>query len=48
MEQIAWKVYWRGKHIDTVFFAADWDLLYIRDSLVTHDGYPSDIVVVQT
>lgn len=43
--QVAWKVY-RGKvHVDTVFFTPDCDANYVYNSLVEHDGYPSDIRV---
>ena len=36
----------RGKWIDTVFFT-DVDADYVRRSLITHDGYPEDIRVVE-
>lgn len=36
----------RNKWIDTVFFV-DVDAEFVRRSLITHDGYPEDIRVVE-
>ena len=36
----------RHKCIDTVFYSKDCDGECVRDSLINHDGYPSDIVVL--
>lgn len=49
--QQAWNVY-RPKPngslalVDTVYFHADMSGREVRDSLVGHDGYPADIVVL--
>lgn len=43
----AWKVYNRGKWIDTVFFVPSCDSKYVRVSLINHDGYPSSITIVE-
>ncbi len=32
---------------DIVFYTADCTAKYVRDTLINHDGYPSDIVVRQ-
>jgi hypothetical protein len=47
IKQKAWLVYWRNKHIDTVYFLPTCDLDYVKTSLINHDGYPSDIVVYE-
>jgi hypothetical protein len=41
----AWNVYLRGKLIDTVFYDKDCSQDYVRDGLINHDGYDSEIVV---
>lgn len=46
---IAWIVY-RGYRrrscvITTVFYTANCDAEYVRESLINHDGYPSNIIV---
>ena len=42
---IGWNVYLNGKWIDTVFYTADCDRDYVKDSLINHDGYYPNIVV---
>jgi hypothetical protein len=32
---------------DEVYFTGDCDSSYVKDSLINHDGYPSDILVVR-
>jgi len=39
------KVLLQGEEIDTVFFNKGCDLDYVKESLVNHDGYPSNIEV---
>jgi hypothetical protein len=34
-----------GEEIDTVFFNDGCDADYVKESLVNHDGYPSNIEV---
>jgi len=41
----AWDVVRRERVIDTVFYTEDCDEDYVRDSLISHDGYPWDIEV---
>lgn len=43
----AWDVYLEGEWIDTVYFQPQIDEGYVRQSLVNHDGYNPDIVVVK-
>jgi len=40
------KVLLNGEEIDTVFFNKGCDEEYVKESLVNHDGYPSDIEVI--
>lgn len=44
-----WNVYIDGEYkddlIDSVFFDSDLDEKYVRDSLINHDGYASDITI---
>lgn len=53
MRQVAWNVYWKDsslkgyKLLDTVFFDEDCDKEYVYDSLVNHDGYPTDIKILE-
>jgi hypothetical protein len=50
-----WKVYkpWDGDnsgrlyYVDTVFYTADCDAEYVRKSLINHDGFSPNIVVVK-
>lgn len=42
----AWDVYLNGKLIDTVFFNRGCDRDYVRRSLIEHDGYDPNIVVL--
>jgi hypothetical protein len=42
---IGWKVFLKGKHIDTVFFDADCSKDYVLRSLISHDGYNPDITI---
>lgn len=42
----AWDVYFRGRWLDTVFYTPDCDAGYVKRTLVNHDGYPPDIVVL--
>jgi len=44
---MSWRVYLKGKLIDTVFYTKDCDAEYVRDSLINHDGYHPEIVVKQ-
>jgi hypothetical protein len=37
----------RRVKIDTVFYDDNLDRDYVRDSLINHDGYPYDIVLVK-
>lgn len=46
MKQITYNVYRHKKLIDTVYFNNDCDSSYVRASLINHDGYPSDIIVI--
>ena len=43
--QIAYDVYLRGRHIDTVFFTR-YTAEEVRESLIDHDGYDPAILVV--
>ena len=45
MRMIAFDVYLKGKHIDTVFYDADMSALDVRRSLIDHDGYNECIIV---
>ena len=45
MNMIAWDVIRKGKVIDTVSYTADCNAEYVRQTLVDHDGYPSDIII---
>jgi hypothetical protein len=40
-----WNVYHKGKLIDTVCFNDDCGKDYVRESLINHDNYPSDIII---
>jgi len=42
---IAWAVYLNGKHIDTVFYLPEVTAQEVREGLIKHDGYDSEIVV---
>ena len=42
----SFRVLLNGEEIDTVFFNKGCDVDYVRDSLINHDGYPSDIDVI--
>ena len=42
---MGWDVYHNGKLIDTVWYSEYLSADYVRDSLINHDGYPSDIVI---
>lgn len=46
-KQQAFDVVKDGKVIDTVFFAGSMTCKEVKDSLVSHDGYDSDIKVVR-
>lgn len=37
-----------GKEMDTVHYAADMNSEEVRRSLISHDGYPSDIQVIRS
>ena len=46
----AWNIYVRTeschcKLFDTVFFNKDCDKDYVRESLINHDNYPTNIVI---
>ena len=45
MNMIRWDVYYRDELIDSVWFARCYDALDVVNSLVCHDGYPSNIHV---
>ena len=45
MKSQAWNVYLSGKLIDTVFYDADCDADYVKQSLVDYDGYDTAIRV---
>ncbi len=42
---IGWKVFFNGKHIDTVFYTPDCSHDYVKTSLIEHDGYPQEIKI---
>ena len=42
-----YRVYHRGRCIDTVFFTDNCDIGYVKHSLVQHDNFPPDIEVRQ-
>ena len=44
-KQNIWKVYLHGRLINTAFYNKDCDQVYVRDSLINHDGMPNNIVV---
>lgn len=46
MKGIPWDVYLNEELIDTVWFDEDMNELAVYSSLVHHDGYNSDIVVL--
>ena len=41
----AWNVFVGLNLIDTVYYDADCNAEYVRDGLINHDGYPSEITV---
>ena len=41
----AWKVFLNGHLVDVVFYDKNCDAKYVRDSLVEHDNYPTNILV---
>ena len=41
----AWNVYLHGRLIDTVFYDNDCEHWYVKDGLINHDGYHSNIRV---
>lgn len=45
MAQIAWNVYLNNRLIDCVYYTADCDAGYVRNSLINHDGYDARIVI---
>lgn len=45
VKQVAWKVIQNGEHVDTVFFDEEFDVIDVKNSLVRHDGYESNIEV---
>lgn len=42
---MAWNIYLNGKKIDCVFFNNDCDASYVKQSLISHDGYDANIRV---
>ena len=44
-KQTAWRVYLRGKHVDTVFYDPSVEVEEVKRSLVNHDGYDPQIEV---
>lgn len=45
MNQNNWNVYLNGKLIDSVYYTKDCDAEYVRNSLINHDGYNSNIKI---
>lgn len=43
----AWNILIDGEIFDTVFFDDDCDKVYVYESLVNHDGFPSGIEIVE-
>lgn len=41
----AWDVIRNGRIVDTVFWVKSATLWEVRHSLISHDGYPVDIIV---
>jgi len=41
-----WEVYLNEEMIDKVFFDKSCDVEYVKSSLIDHDGYSSNIVVI--
>ena len=46
MKQNAWDVWLNGKYLDTVWFSTDCDCQYVKQSLIDHDGYSPNIIVL--
>lgn len=46
MAATAWDVYRDRKLVDTVWFTG-YERVEVKRSLIDHDGYPSDIEVIQ-
>ena len=44
-QMIWWSVYRNGKLIDSVPYEKGCNKQYVREGLINHDGYPSDIEV---
>jgi len=42
-----WLVILRGQVIDQVYYSKDCDKQYVKSSLINHDGYHPNIVVVK-
>lgn len=45
MKQNAWVVVLNSKIITTVYYDKDCDSEWVKQSLIEHDGYPSNITV---
>ena len=41
----AWNVFVHNTLIDTVYYDSDCSADWVRDGLINHDGYPSEITV---
>jgi hypothetical protein len=41
----AWKVFYDGYWIDTVYYDKDCDAEYVRETLINHDGHNPGITV---
>lgn len=48
MKQRKFNVYLNGKLINKVYFDCSCDCEYVKSSLINHDGYPSNIKVIET
>lgn len=47
IEQIGWDIFLHGVWQNTVYYTATCDKDYVRDSLISHDGYADNIEIVQ-
>jgi hypothetical protein len=44
-KQRKWKVYANGRLVTEVYYDLDCNAEYVRQTLINHDGLPSNIVV---
>jgi hypothetical protein len=47
MNMREWKVILHGEHIDTVFFDEELEAEYVLDCLIHHDGFETDIEIME-